>query len=164
MPSAADFLDIAERLANRYARAIGSEYRDDLYAEASLGLVHGTMTFDAERGVPVRFWLYRCAKQRAGEFVRRAITAERAVVSIYAYSATELIHEWRSDGMQEQSTLIGEVKAMARAVLPPAELDVILSRAIGTMGAVTGRAAARRSEAKSRALRKLRVVVNVGDG
>jgi RNA polymerase sigma factor (sigma-70 family) len=125
---------IARKVASRYARFCDA---DDVSSEASVGVCEAIRDWHGD-GALGAFAFFR-AQSRVVDYVRRAAPSRRNTVSIYAYSSTEQIEEWRSEGMQERAVLVGEVRAIAEDVLPPKEIDVLALRALGMTGAAIAR-------------------------
>ncbi len=150
-------MGIARKVANRYSLDI----RDDVMSEAMVGVCEAVD--DWEGGGTIGLFAWYRAHSRSVDFLRKSDKQRVNTVSIYAYSATELIEEWRSSGMQEENALIGEVRAIAKALLPPAELDVIFLRARDMSGpAIAKRLGTDRfrvSERESSAMAKLTAAV-----
>lgn len=152
---------IARKVANRYSS--NPDTREDLLSEAMVGVCEAVDRWDGD-GDLVGF-AFTSAKWRACKFLRASIPFRDNTVSIYAYSATEQIEEWRSFGDQEEQALVSEIRSIARSVLPPTELEVVMTRLRGFSGEELARqcglnARARVTEHETSAMTRLTTAVN----
>lgn len=71
LPSADDVLEIAKKVARRYARRCWWASREDLEQEASLAVMQAARTFDPHVGVPFKGYAHRAAVNALGPYLWR---------------------------------------------------------------------------------------------
>ena len=120
---------IARKIASRYR---GMADPDDLASEAQVGICQAVNVW---RGAgTISGFAYKCARDRALDYVRATRPAVARTMSIHGVSSTETISEWRASGYQEEAAVLLEIRNLAERILPPAELDVVLMRAADMSG------------------------------
>lgn len=144
---------IARRVAQRY-HGVGE--LDDLISVAMIGVCEAVGEWRGEG--TLRSLVFARAGSRVHDYLRAELPS-RETVSIHAFSSTELIDEWRAPFVQEDATLLGQVRTIATRALQKQELDIIALRMRDMSGPVIARRLGtdrfRVSERETAAMRKL---------